>query len=332
MRLPLALNAADFDYALVVAAATVVSGILYRRAWRRTHAPGRVPSGFGALLAPAVIGAAIVSKATPQYIVALGITLAATLVYWIDDVRELSARVRILISFVAGCGIGAAYFITGDTALLLGLGGCLAAGLACVALTNIVNFYDGADLNLATFIALTAVLILSFGPEHRVWAPVALSILAFTLPFALMNSRPKTIYLGDSGSFAFAALLTIMAVAFIADINSLPPEAAIPAALPAFDVFFVFAVRVREKHDLLTRNYLHLYQRLNQAYRGFAYLLPQLINVALCITASKAMQAAGMGRMLSVIAAIIGVTIPFYFLCRRLFLGGKPVDPAQQGA
>ena len=31
-------------------------------------------------------------------------------------------------------------------------------------LTNIVNFYDGADLNLATFIALTAAGRLTSGP------------------------------------------------------------------------------------------------------------------------------------------------------------------------
>ena len=189
---------------------------------------------------------------------------------------------------------------------------------------------DGADLNLGTFIALTAGFILLFGAAHREWGAVALATLAFVAPFAVMNGRPKTIYFGDSGSFAFAGLLTTMAVAFFRDYGSLPPEAAIPAALPAFDVFFVFTIRLRERHDLLTRNYLHLYQRLSRRFDGFGYLVPQVANALLCLGGAMALQWAGLGRILSVILAILLLTVPFYFACRILLLGGPPEGPLHE--
>ena len=260
------------------------------------------------------------------------VVAAASAVYWLDDLIHLSARLRMAISFLSGLAIGALYFTFYPGlpfAALLGI--CIGAGLACVILTNIVNFYDGADLNLATFIALTAGLILLFGPALREWSVNALACLSFIIPFAVLNRRPNTIYLGDSGSFAFAGLLTVMAVAFAGDIQSLPPEAAIPTALPTIDVVYVFITRIAQKHDLLTRNYLHLYQRLHSRYAGFVYLLPQIVNTALCLILAAALQAAGLGRILSVILAGIFVTIPFYFACRRLFLDARPASARPGG-
>jgi UDP-N-acetylmuramyl pentapeptide phosphotransferase/UDP-N-acetylglucosamine-1-phosphate transferase len=319
-------------FAIGTAAFTLAAAFAYRRLWMKLRGTQVTPTGFGVLLAPALFGAAIAAGASLQLQVALGIAALATAAYWLDDFRELSARLRMLISFAVGVAIGAAYLIDDSPYPLLAvLGICLTAGLLSVALTNIVNFYDGADLNLATFIALTAAVILIFSPAHREWTPVAVACLAFIAPFAALNSRPKTLYLGDSGSFAFASLLTVMAVAFVENFESLPPEAAIPAALPAFDVFFVFSIRVKEKHDLLTRNYLHLYQRLNQRYPGFGYLLPQIANAALCLIVAAALQSLGLGRILSVILAMLLVTIPFYFACRMLFLGSKADSAPQPG-
>jgi UDP-N-acetylmuramyl pentapeptide phosphotransferase/UDP-N-acetylglucosamine-1-phosphate transferase len=312
------------------AAFTLICGLAYRRVWARLRGPDITPTGFGALLAPILLGAAIATGASLPIQAALGIVAAATAAYWIDDALGLSARLRMLISFAAGVAIGMAYFADHGGFSLLAVGLiCLAGGLTCVVMTNVVNFYDGADLNLATFVALTAGLILLCGPAPREWATVAAAALAFTVPFAAMNSRPQTIYLGDSGSFAFAGLLTIMATAFVRNIESLPPEAAIPAALPTLDVVFVFFVRIAEKHDLLTRNYLHLYQRLKTRYGGFGYLLPQAANTALCLLAAMALQSAGLGRILSVIVAMLAVTIPCYFICRRFFLEGKAERASQ---
>jgi UDP-N-acetylmuramyl pentapeptide phosphotransferase/UDP-N-acetylglucosamine-1-phosphate transferase len=314
-------------YAAAVAVLTFAAGAAYRRIWRRVRDDGVTPTGFGAFLAPVMLGAALVSGATAALIVSLAVVTLVTAIYWIDDLIHLSARLRVLISFLAGAGIGLAYLLGQGLSWPLLLVVVLAAGCVCVVLTNMVNFYDGADLNLASFIALTAAMILIFTPAYRDWAPVAVGALAFILPFGVMNSRPRTVYLGDSGSFAFAGLLTAMAVAFFQNIVNIAPEAAIPAALPTLDVAYVFAVRIIEKHDMLTRNYLHLYQRLNRRYQGFGYLLPQFINVGLCLGVAALLEVLGLGRILSVIAAMILITPPYYFLCRRLYLAGPPEGP-----
>ena len=321
------LTLALFGYAAAVVVLTIAAGLAYRRVWVRARGDGTTPTGFGALLALVMPGAALVSQASTELIVSLAIIAVVTAIYWLDDLISLSARLRLFISLLAGIGIGAAWLVGDGLSPLILVAALILAGIVCVVLTNMVNFCDGADLNLASFIALTAAMILLYTPPTHDWVPVAVATLAFILPFAVINSRPRTLYLGDSGSFAFAGLLTAMAVAFVENVANIAPEAAIPAALPTLDVAYVFAIRLIEKHDLMTRNYLHLYQRLNRRYRGFGYLLPQFVNVALCVGVAAALQVAGLGRILSVVIAMVAVTVPFYWLCRRLFLAGPPEGP-----
>ncbi len=323
------MTASSNIFALCVVGLTFVAGAAYCRTWKRLLGLEVTPSGFGVLLSIVVLGAAVVGNVQVKLLASFIIILLASFVYWLDDFIELSARLRILISFVSGMLFSSALVAWDDSnSLLLVLG---AVGFINVALTNIVNFYDGADLNLATFIMLTEVITLFFSPMHSEWVPIAVACLAFTISFAVMNSRPKTIYFGDSGSFVFASVLSVMAVSFFKDVQSIPPEAAIPVALPAFDVFFVLLIRIKEKHNLLTRNYLHLYQRLNRRYQGFGYLLPQVINVALCLVFAAVLQAVGFGRFFSVTLAMILVTIPFYFSCKRLFIDNEAFDDSSRG-
>lgn len=312
---------------------TFAAGLVYRHVWRRLRGPEVTPSGFGVLLSFVLLAAAAIAGVSLELRASLVVIAFASIVYWFDDVIELSARLRLLICFSTGVAVAIAFvFWNGDHSLLLALGGCLVVGIINMVLTNIVNFYDGADLNLATFIALTAGLVLVFAPAQSDWVSIALVCLAFVIPFAVMNSRPKSIYLGDSGSFVFASLLTLMGVSFFKDMHSISPEVAIPAALPAFDVFFVLLIRIREKHDLLTRNYLHLYQRLNRRYKGFGYLLPQFINTVLCLAFATTLQASGYGKSLSTIVAMTLVTIPFYYTCRWFFLDGKAGGESTPGS
>ena len=292
-----------------------------------------VPTGFGALLAFALLGGALVAGASVETLASLSVVAGATAIYWLDDAGELSARLRLALAFLTGAGVAVCWFADdpGVSPLAL-IGLCALAGFVCVALTQMANFQDGADLNLASFIGLTSCFILAFTESRHEWAVLALAALAFILPFGVLNSRPRTLYLGDSGSFAFAGLLTLMAVAFAKDFRNIPPEAAIPAALPALDVLYVFIVRLKEKHDLLTRHYLHLYQRLNRRHRGFGYLVPQFVNAALCLAAAALLERAGLGRILSVVLAMALVTIAFYFTCRRLFLAGPSEGPLHESS
>jgi UDP-N-acetylmuramyl pentapeptide phosphotransferase/UDP-N-acetylglucosamine-1-phosphate transferase len=307
-------------YTASVAVLTLLAGLLYIRVWR-ARSGNRTPTGFGALLAPIVLGAAIVAGAATVKLLALGVLSFGTALYWIDDAIELPAKIRMAIALVLGTAMGALFIVdAGTPSLASWIGICLLAGLTCVVLTNLVNFYDGADLNLALYAAMTCSLVLLYEPADRGWAAVASAALAFLLPFAILNSRPSTIYLGDGGSFAFAGLLTALGTSFVLAPASVPPEAAIPSALPALDVAYVLLVRIAAGHDLLTRNWLHLYQQLNLRFRGFGYLLPQIANVALCLAVSAALQDLGLTRLAAVIVSGALVTVPLYFACRAKFV------------
>lgn len=308
-------------FAACVAAVTLVTGLAYRQVWIRFRGTLVTPTGFGAFLAIALLAGSIVLSMPGNVTIAFAIVATATALYWLDDLRELSARLRMAVSFATGvavCGL----LLHDDTNLgpWVVVASCLAAGGLNVILTNIVNFYDGADLNLATFIALTAGGILLLSDVSPAMTVSAVACLAFIAPFAVLNSRPRTIYLGDAGSFAFASLVTMMAIIYLRGAGELPPTVAIPLALPAFDTFYVFCIRMIEKHDLLTRNYLHLYQKLNQHRPGFFYLVPQFVNALLQLAAASGLQALGVSPFFAVLIAAIGVTIPFYFGCRRYLL------------
>jgi UDP-N-acetylmuramyl pentapeptide phosphotransferase/UDP-N-acetylglucosamine-1-phosphate transferase len=312
-------------FAACVAALTLVGGLIYRVAWQRLVGPEVTPTGFGAFLAVALLSSAMAFQVPGVVAVSFVVLLVATAIYWFDDFRGLSAKFRMAISFVAGMVL-CALLLSGQgrhagMIVLFAIG----AGAVNLVLTNIVNFYDGADLNLATFVALTACAILLFVPGDHFLAASAIACLGFIVPFAILNSRPKTIYLGDAGSFAFACFLTMIAINYFSA-DQADPRVAIPLALPALDTFYVLMVRIIEKHDLMTRNYLHLYQRLNRQYSGFGYLMPQIVNAGLVLALATALEAAGWNRLLAVTTAMIAVTVPFYFACRRLLLSSPKAE------
>jgi UDP-N-acetylmuramyl pentapeptide phosphotransferase/UDP-N-acetylglucosamine-1-phosphate transferase len=303
----------------------MLTAMLYRYLWIRGRGNAITPTGFGVGLAPALLAAALVLGAPAGIVAAFMIAAVATTVYWLDDLFELSARMRLALSFATGVSVCTALLADVAMPLWLLAGSCLAAGILNVVLTNIVNFYDGADLNLATFIGLTAILVLMFGSDDHAMAGGAIACLSFIAPFAVMNSRPKTIYLGDAGSFAFAIFLTILAVRYLSG-SKLSAEFAIPLALPALDTFYVFCIRIAERQDLMTRNYLHLYQKLNARYRGFGYLLPQIFNALLLLVGAALLRSWGVSPFFSVAIACVAVTVPFYFASRRNFVARPDPD------
>lgn len=317
---------------LSAAAASTFLLFLYRMVWIRAVSDVRTPTGFGVFLAPVLLATAVIAETSQRLVLALVVTTAGTFIYWFDDAIGLKARLRVAISFVVGVAIGAiclhdAGFEPLPFTLLVA-----AAGIVHVALVNTINFQDGADLNLATFILLTGGLLVAFAPNDREWAPIALVCLGFTIPFAMLNSRPRTLYFGDSGSFAFAAMFTIFGATFVSALAVPPPEAAIPTALPVVDMAVVTAYRMRIRQPFTVRHYFHLYQRLRKCRAGFFYLLPQLLNAGLCLFVAMLLELSGAGRTLSVALAMIIVTVPVFVLFRRYFVVGEPGPPLPREA
>lgn len=314
---------AEAALALVVAVGVGLLAWAYRPLWRLL-APNRTPSGFGLFLAPVMLGAAWLCGASPPLILSLGVATLGTCLYWLDDIVELSATVRVGICIAAGAGAASFFTVATHHSLPIIILLAMLAAFVSVVMVNLVNFQDGADLNLAVFIALSAALLLGYAPPGSEWVPVAVSCLAFVLPFALINRRPRALYLGDAGSFAFGILLTILGTAFVVVPGDVPPEAALAIGLPLVDTIYVTAHRIRIRHRFTTRHYFHLYQRLQRDHRGFHYLLPQFANVALSLLGVLALRGAGLDRTWSVILASAIVSTLCFIACHRLFVTGEP--------
>ncbi|MBX9574776.1 MAG: hypothetical protein K2X07_03970 [Caulobacteraceae bacterium] len=314
---------------MIVGVSTFGVAQAYRRSWTRRFGNDRTPTGFGALLAPVmVLGGAAVGL-SGDLTLALALGGIGTLVYWFDDAFEMSARVRIALAAVTGLAIGGCFLLDSGTsaptaALLLAL-----IAFAHVALVNTINMQDGADLNLATLLTLTALLTIAFG-QRTEWAAIGWVCLAFALPFAMVNRKPRSLYFGDSGCFALAVLFTTMGAAFLMGTRPPPPEVAIALGLPVSDMAFVTAHRIRIRQKFTVRHYFHLYQRLQKSQNGFAYLLPQVASVALALGISSALQSMNLERVWAVAVATVAAGLIVFWIGHLAFVHGEPGPPAQR--
>jgi UDP-N-acetylmuramyl pentapeptide phosphotransferase/UDP-N-acetylglucosamine-1-phosphate transferase len=305
----------------VLAAVSLLGGLIYRRLWIGFRGGEQTPTGYGALLAPFLLAGAVFVQAPADLIWSFTLAAVVAVIYWCDDVFGLARKQRVLIQFLSGFAVGSLLLAGHQLGTSCLIAGCLAAGLLNVLLTNVVNFSDGADLNLATLMLLTVAVILLIGRDAAFMRESAIVIAAFVLPFALLNCRPRTIYFGDAGCFVFASFLTIMTVCYFRNSGSTAAAyAAIPMALPVYDAVYVVVWRIIHKEDILSRNYLHLYQKLQIKYRNFSYLLPQPLNAAFAVAAALVLQRLGLQALAAVTLSMLVVTPVFYVLYRKWLL------------
>jgi UDP-N-acetylmuramyl pentapeptide phosphotransferase/UDP-N-acetylglucosamine-1-phosphate transferase len=183
-------------------------------------------------------------------------------VSWLDDLRSLSNRVRIVAHFSAAAivmfGTGRLLELPGPE--LPSLVSALVTLIWIAGLTNAYNFMDGIDGIAATqgVIAGLAWIVLAAGSPTT--ATLALLLAVSSFGFLLHNWPPARIFMGDVGSaflgFAFAAI-------------PLMPGGRgdlVTAALVVwpfvFDTAFTFLRRLRRREAVFSAHRSHLYQRL----------------------------------------------------------------------
>jgi UDP-N-acetylmuramyl pentapeptide phosphotransferase/UDP-N-acetylglucosamine-1-phosphate transferase len=310
-----------YGWGVAVALVVAVAARLYGYLWRGVLHRSGTPSGFGVFI-PWVATAFLWARGHGALeVVAMALIGVFTVIYWLDDIKGLSAKTRLAVSFVAGGALGMAAVIDGGSAPLPTPALVVAAGISCVVLTNIINFYDGADLNLATFAALLGVLMWVGAPSpDGATAALGVAMAGFALGFGFINRKPMSVYLGDAGSFGLAAIVTYVAVLHFAGRLDAGIQPLAALALPAFDVFYVLVIRLTHGHDLLSRNYLHLYQRLQILHGGRFYLLPQFVSAIVVLGVFAGLKRAGLGAELAMVLSCAVVVPPLYLLARRLFI------------
>lgn len=300
---------------------TFIFGFIYRLIWLEYFRLKKVPTGFGIFL---IFGLLLISVgvglASEYSLIFLSIFLSSCL-YWIDDAYEMRAIIRILISFFSGAIICFLVLnLYNPVNFILILISCLLVGFLNIILTNVINFYDGEDLNIATLIFLIMVTNLFYNSSTSIWFTFSIYCLAFILPFGVMNSKPKYIYFGDTGCFVIACVITLWLILFLFKPNSIAIEFLVPMAFPLLDVVYVIILRILKKQNLMTRNYLHLYQCMRVRYGGYKYLFPQFANTAISLVLISLLGTLGFSKIVAFILVISCSTPVVYFGLRYWYV------------
>ena len=307
---------------IFTAVATYFIGKVYMFLWNNIKLRATTPSGFGVLLPLFVlISMVIISQTSAVSLVSILIIFISGLIYWMDDVVHLPPLYRILIAFSSG----AVLFLLASTEALFAPFELLVLTVTCgifsVGLTNVANFYDGNDLNLATMIFLAGTIMLFF-PETSIseFGNIGAAMIGFAVGFGWINRIPLSLYLGDSGAFVLALLFTFFLINYVLDLSYVPAELLLVVALPVLDVFYVLLIRLYCKHDLLSRNYLHLYQRIRIRFGGFVHLIPQFINVGALLLLANWIELTSISRFWALFISSLAFTPIFYLVCRLLLV------------
>lgn len=145
--------------------------------------------------------------------------LLVLLMGYVDDLRNLAIRWRLIIQFlVAGLSVilmnGVSSLSLGYLLLPLGVLGSMLAIIAIVWSINLYNFMDGID-GLAT---IEAIFVFGFG-SFLLWlsgggvlAWLGMLLVAFMLVFLIWNWPPAKVFMGDAGSSFLGFLVLAFAL------------------------------------------------------------------------------------------------------------------------
>lgn len=240
---------------------------------------------------PAVGGLALVAALVPMVAVpapqllsdawAFG-TLMLFLLGWLDDIRNLGTRQRLVLHLVAGLFLVPAGMVLEHLGNITGLG-VLQLGMLAVPVTlfavaagiNAMNMIDGIDglLGILTVVPLTFVAVIAHDAGLIFERGLALCLLAGMLVFLAFNFRfpwvqRAHVFMGDAGStvigFNLAFLLIVLAVKGV-----MPSVLALYLlALPLLDAAGVILRRYLRGVSLVTPGRDHLHHLLLDA--GFS--------------------------------------------------------------
>ena len=295
---------------------------LYIFMWNKNYEKKITPAGFGVLLPLmllifSIFNPEVFSSSTTYFL----IISFGGLIYFLDDLRGLNHLLRISIAFMFGVILFLIEGLNGNQIDLYVFALIVIFGVVSVGLTNMMNFYDGADLNLASIVFLTGVILFVYtSPENATMKNIGIVMSAFGLGFGFFNIKPNTLYMGDAGSFVIALFFIFFLINLYTFKENVPLELIAVLTLPFFDVLYVMIIRLYLKHDMLSRNYLHLYQRIHIRYEGYYHLMPLIVNIFAVIYLAKFMEILFVEKIWALLIAGTIFTPAFYIFCRFLFV------------
>ena len=217
-----------------------------------------------------------------------GMTAGLAVLSFIDDVKNLSARFRLLLQAVAvAAGLVVTVPETGFTNGLVPIWVELpVAGFAWLWFVNLFNFMDGIDgitgvetISIGTGV-IGLVMIGSVGIELQL---PALAMVAAITGFLVWNWQPSKIFIGDVASIPLGFLSGWMLLETAAASAGLSGWAA-AVLLPGYylvDATFTLVRRMLRRENIFEAHRQHFYQQATQ--RGFSHAGACLAILALNI-------------------------------------------------
>jgi len=293
---------------------------------RSSHAVP-TPRGGGLAVVVAVtvtgLGWAIVEGRTSQDLGAIfGLTIALSVLSFIDDLRNLSATVRLLAHAVA---VTVGLWILGDGAFAAFLPAWLdlpVTAFAWLWFINLYNFMDGIDgivgsETMSVGIGVVGLALLGLAPDSASGPAAALTGAA--LGFLVWNWHPARLFLGDAGSVPLGFLIGFLLIATAAGDDGSGGSVAAALILPLIfvaDASITLLRRLKRRARLTEAHREHAYQRAVQG--GWSHA--RVCRVVLAANAALAAIAWGLapGSPLVGLTVAVAVAAATYLLLLRV--------------
>ena len=246
---------------------------IYVKIWKKFSV--KVPSGIGILL---VIPFFFYYIELNLSLLSSLLVLAFAILYFFDDIKGIHFSFRIILQILASFVIYFSYSLEFNFIIIfLNL-------FFFIILVNSLNFQDGEDLNIAVLLIFIFTIFYLYS-NNEVIENISKIILLFLTTFSLFNFKKNYLYLGDSGCYVASIIIFLMTYD---QINNLLLIKLLIAVLffPIVDVLYVIVYRFFKNENLLSRNYLHIYQILAQKTNVKLYLLPNIFFAILNILIS----------------------------------------------
>lgn len=279
--------------------------------------------GVGIVVVTLLAGVLACDSGAPELRVLLGVTGGVALVGLRDDLRPMSAAVRIVLQIA----VSVAFLrLVGTPPLLiargvpLGLPPFVVTALLVVwmvGVLNIYNFMDGMDgLAGSQTVSASIALAVILGGSSPI-AVFALALGASAAGFLAHNFPPARIFMGDAGSTFIG--MTFAALAVIGMHHDVPiTESALVLAPFLLDGTFTIVRRALRKEKIWKAHRTHLYQRAVQT--GLAHREVLLVYMAWLALAAGGAVLASLGTMalaLAWAAALLGLGLVWRWVVRR---------------
>ena len=242
----------------------LLANFCYIKIWNKFS--DKVPTGVGILL---IVPSFFYYFNENIYFINIGLIFIFSLIYFLDDVIEIHFSWRIILQILGSLIV---YF-----SFSLELNFIMIFLTVCIflILINTLNFQDGEDLNISIL------LIIIFGifylyTENKFILKTSEIILFFLISFSFFNSKKKNLYFGDSSCYIISIIISIFVYEEMKNLMIIKLLVAV-ILYPIIDVFYVVVYRILKKENLLSRNYLHLYQIIAQKVSYKIYLLPNIL-------------------------------------------------------